>query len=337
MRLFNIIKKWLREKRGYRFPLFDYNNNYGNISYYQKCQWDSHFIKTSKNINIEVLYYEFIKLLDNKSIEILSKELGRLFLINDRYSNKLNIFTSKEVENIVNSHTKLYSSIVKLSNNCYAYKNYFLPINDFEVSTFIYNYGLDNINKDYLKGKSVIDAGAYIGDSCIVFEKQLPDVLSIYGFEPSKVAYNLLKKTIELNKSSKIIPVQIALGNTTSVKSLVGNGMGMTLAPDSDTCNSKNMESVNVITLDQYVSEHKITVGLIKTDLEGFEQQFIEGALNTIKKFKPTLLISIYHSAQDYFQIVNIIHSLNLGYKFSLFKADDGYLIAGTLLICQID
>jgi hypothetical protein len=117
----------------------------------------------------------------------------------------------------------------------------------------------------------------------------------------------------------------------------VGKGMGMMLVPDSDTCNSQKKEDVNVITLDQYVSEHNIHVGLIKTDLEGFEQQFIEGALDTIRRFKPTLLISIYHSAQDYFQIVHIIHSLNFGYKFSLFKADDGYLIAGTLLICQID
>ena len=48
-------------------------------------------------------------------------------------------------------------------------------------------------------------------------------------------------------------------------------------------------------------------------------------------------MISIYHSAQDYFQVKEIIKSLNLGYKFSLFKADDGYLIAGTLLICQVE
>jgi hypothetical protein len=164
--------------------LFEHNNNYGNVLYYKKCQWDGYFIKTSKGVDIK-MYCSFVELLDTDSVEILSKELGRIFLINDRYSKKMNIFTSKEVENIINSHTKLYSSIVKLNNNCYAYNSYFLPINDFEVSTFIYNYGLDKINKDYLKGKSVIDAGAYIGDSCIVFEKQLPGGLSIYGFDPS--------------------------------------------------------------------------------------------------------------------------------------------------------
>lgn len=94
---------------------------------------------------------------------------------------------------------------------------------------------------------------------------------------------------------------------------------------------------MNVVTLDSYVEENGIEVGLIKTDLEGFEQSFLKGAMNTIKKYKPTLMISIYHSAQDYFQIKPMIESLNLGYKFSLFKADDGYLIAGTLLICQIE
>ena len=86
--------------------------------------------------------------------------------------------------------------------------------------------------------------GAYIGDNCIVFEKQLPGVLSIYGFEPSMMAYNLLVETIKLNNSSKIIPVQLALGNTLSVKSLVGKGMGMPLVPDSDTCNYKKRKTL---------------------------------------------------------------------------------------------
>ena len=110
--------------------------------------------------------------------------------------------------------------------------------------------------------------------------------------------------------------------------------MGLTLAENSDTRWKMNREMVNVVSLDDYVSKNNLNVGLIKTDLEGFEQEFLKGAINTIKTYKPTLMISIYHSAQDYFQVKEIIKSLNLGYKFSLFKADDGYLIAGTLLIC---
>ncbi len=227
--------------------------------------------------------------------------------------------------------------VIKLNEHCFAYRQYLLPINEFEVSTFVFNYGLNCINKKYLDDKCVIDAGAYIGDSSIVFEHELTNVSKIYGFEPSKSTFSLFQKTIELNKSQKIIPVNLALGEKSTVSSLVGYGMGGTLAENDDTRWIFNKETVNVVSLDEYVKEHALSVGLIKTDLEGFEQLFLRGAIDTIKQFKPTLMISIYHSAQDYFQIKDFIKSLDLGYKFSLFKANDGYLIAGTLLICQIN
>jgi hypothetical protein len=42
------------------------------------------------------------------------------------------------------------------------------------------------------------------------------------------------------------------------------------------------------------------------------------GAIVTIKKFKPKLAISLYHSIDDFITIPNFINSLNLGYKFYL-------------------
>lgn len=337
MNFLNEVKLFLKHILGYKNNDYEYNHSYGNIVKHRKCKWDKHFVKTVKEINIKEKYIEFIKDFDSDSIEVLSKELGRIFLISEHYSKKINIYTKEEEKQIFDAYAKLNSSIVKLSDGCYAYKNYLLPINDFEISTFIFNYGLDSINKNYLNGKSVIDAGAYIGDSSILFEHELHSIQAIYAFEPAKSTYKTLQQTIELNSSQKIIPVNLALGDRISSSSLVGIGMGMTLAVNNDTRWKFNKETVNVTTLDKFVEDNNITVGLIKTDLEGFEQSFLKGAINTIKKFRPTLMISIYHSAQDFFEIKNQIKSLNLGYEFSLFKADDGYLIAGTLLICQIN
>lgn len=335
--LIHYLKKVIKFILGYKDSYTEYNKNYGNVIKYKKCQWDKHFLKTVKEVNLLNSYKTLIKGMDSSSIEVISSSIGRLQTIQLNHSSNLNIFTNEEESKIFDSYMKLQSNIVKLNENCFAYKNFILPLKAFEISTFIYNYGLDNINKDYLKGKSVIDAGAYIGDSCILFEQELKNVSNIYGFEPSLKTFELMKKTIEINESKKIIPVNLALGESNSSLLLSGKGMGMTLSANEDTIGKSVKETVNVVTLDSYVEENGIEVGLIKTDLEGFEQSFLKGAMNTIKKYKPTLMISIYHSAQDYFQIKPMIESLNLGYKFSLFKADDGYLIAGTLLICQIE
>ena len=96
----------------------------------------------------------------------------------------------------------------------------------------------------------------------------------------------------------------------------------------------KNKRTIKIVRLDDYVKQNHIVPGVIKTDLEGFEMHFLRGALDTIKKYRPIMVLSIYHSADDFFGIKPFIESLNLGYKFKLFKADDGMILGGTCLIC---
>ena len=87
--------------------------------------------------------------------------------------------------------------------------------------------------------------------------------------------------------------------------------------------------------LDKYVEENNLKVGLIKTDLEGSEQQFLKGAEKTIKTQRPTLLISIYHTASDFFTIKPLIESWDLNYNFRIVKPLDGEIMLETLLICE--
>ena len=95
-------------------------------------------------------------------------------------------------------------------------------------------------------------------------------------------------------------------------------------------------EEVTVTTLDDYVERNNIKVGLIKVDIEGFEQNFLKGAIQTIKKQKPILLISIYHNYSDFYDIKPFIENLNLGYKFNIHKPVDGQILSETLLICEV-
>jgi hypothetical protein len=57
-------------------------------------------------------------------------------------------------------------------------------------------------------------------------------------------------------------------------------------------------------------------VDLIKMDIEGSEFPALKGAINTLKRFRPKLAISIYHSMEDYAYIVPWIRGLGIEYKF---------------------
>ncbi len=279
-------------------------------------------------------YKNLVKNLDNKSINTISKILSRIIIIGENNQNAYDIFTNEEIKLIEKVKQEKLFSIVKLSDNCYAYQQYLLPINHFEASIFYYKHSIEKLSYlNKFKNKDIIDVGAYIGDSAIVLSEYTNN--KIYSFEPTDESYNLLLKTIKLNnKLNKIIPIKLALGSN------INEELNIYLQGSGSSINRLLMEhptteKIQSTTLDSFVEANNIQVGLIKVDIEGFEQEFLKGAINTIKQQKPTLLISIYHNASDFFNIKTLIEELNLGYIFQVINPIDGTLFGDTLLICE--
>ena len=50
-------------------------------------------------------------------------------------------------------------------------------------------------------------------------------------------------------------------------------------------------------------------------DIEGFELNALEGAKDTIKKYRPKLAICLYHKPQDLWEIPLFIKSIDSNYK----------------------
>lgn len=98
----------------------------------------------------------------------------------------------------------------------------------------------------------------------------------------------------------------------------------------------RGTEEVRVETLDHYMEGKDLDIGLIKVDIEGAEQLFLEGARKTIERQKPVLLMSIYHNADDFFNIKPMIESWDLGYKFRIHKPVDYSVSREVLLICEV-
>lgn len=142
-------------------------------------------------------------------------------------------------------------------------------------------------------------------------------------------------KTIKFNNiEDKVIPIKKGLGAKNEIHSMPKNWCS-----DYVTTKQKDIqgyENVEIITLDDYVKENNLQVGLIKVDIEGAEQDFLKGAEQTIKTQKPSLLISIYHNAADFFEIKPMIESWNLGYKFRIVKHMNGHPSVDTLLVAEV-
>ncbi|KKP40263.1 MAG: hypothetical protein UR30_C0005G0044 [Candidatus Peregrinibacteria bacterium GW2011_GWC2_33_13] len=204
----------------------------------------------------------------------------------------------------------------------------------YEDSIFNYGHGIKLLSGTILsniKEKDFIDGGAFAGDSAIV----LNDYTSakIYSFEPDAHNFNLLNKTIELNKlENKIIPVQLGISE---------DEKEITVYP-TDFCNSvialdeKTKQTpiiINTTSIDKFADKNNLNIGLIKLDIEGNELEAIWGAKETIIKNKPILLISIYHHPKDFFEIKPLIESWNLNYKFIIKKLSEASPTYETMLI----
>lgn len=276
------------------------------------------------------------KNLDPQSIEVVSRIINRLKLTTLSKDKSYTGVSKEEHKALENLRDNYLTNIIKLDENLYFYNGYFIPKNPlYEASVWLYEHNMNlfsTLNK--IKNKNVIDVGGYIGDSAIIFEKYTDK--NIYCFEPVSDNYKLVKETIKLNNATKIIPINKGLGSKKESLSIMKNGASSTINNTDSSIKNKEKEQISITTLDSFVEENNIEVGFIKVDTEGFEMEFLKGALETIKSQKPAMLLSIYHSADDFFGIKPFIESLNLGYSFTIHKPIDFTISGECALYCEV-
>lgn len=272
--------------------------------------------------------------LDKDSVDKIQAmvERFRLYFDEGRTTN-YDLFTPIELKELLELQKNFHNKTEKLSNNLYRYGDYLFPIRNFEPSVLYHKHGIDFVESRYLNSlsdKSIVDVGGFIGDSVVVLSELNPK--NIITFEAIPHNYELLKKTIKLNKIDNVIPINNALGSKKGRITMTISEAMSTKAEMDD----RNSVEVDMITLDDYVNEHGVEVGLIKVDIEGAETDFLKGAVQTIVEQKPVILLSIYHNTHDFLELKTFIESLNVGYKFSIYKGIDGAIMLETLLICQV-
>ena len=281
--------------------------------------------------DFENRFRKLIANLPTESARAIVDIVCRLKLIKDS-KGKLDLFSPHEKDTL-KELSAYYKSVLKISDTLYCLNNYLLPIKHFEPSVFFYKHGLDTLkHPERFANKAILDVGAFVGDSAIILSPLTTD--KVYSFEATTENYNYMLKTIELNNLKNIVPIKAAVGAEKSTIELRVEGSCTSSSPLM-VKEPQYIETCEVIKIDDYVKEHKLDVGLIKVDIEGAEQEFLKGAMQTIREQRPTLLISIYHNIDDFLDIKPLIESWNLGYTFSIFKPVLNNISGETLLICE--
>ena len=214
---------------------------------------------------------------------------------------------------------------IKLRNGTFIYRGIELPI--FDTKSYInlvsHKYHekkltshLQSIQKE-INNKTIIDAGAYIGDTSLFLAKNNPEQL-IYAIEPSLSNVKFINKIKNINKLKNIGVLRYLLSDksrnhTVKNADFPNAAYTETENPGSDTTKSE--------TLDKLISDDIIKgpIGLLHYDVEGMELEVLQGSINTISKDKPIIIVETLGTFEKNKELHDYLVKLNY-YKYETIK-----------------
>ena len=203
----------------------------------------------------------------------------------------------------------------------------------FDVDFFFSAEGvaIDFINEQYayrLNGKNyiqvepgdvVMDFGACWGDTALYFGSKCGPGGKVYSFEFIPDNIKLWNKNIAMNPNLaghiELVPHPVA-GVSGQQIYFKDNGPGSIIRTEPFP---EQTGSTTTVSIDELVKSKNIQkLDFIKMDIEGTEPKALEGAIESIRRFRPKLAIANYHSMDDFVNIPKWILDLNLGYEICM-------------------
>ncbi len=174
----------------------------------------------------------------------------------------------------------------------------------------------------HLTGNEVfIDGGAFTGDSTREFidacARNKLAYRQIICYEPDPQIFEQLQKNTSQYSNIALRP--FGLWSSSSTIRFAGSNIltpGSTrivLEQENLTAGASEITEISTTSIDEDFPDETIT--LIKMDVEGAEYEALRGAMKTIKRCRPKLIISAYHKRNDLFEIPLLINQMAPDYK----------------------
>ena len=172
------------------------------------------------------------------------------------------------------------------------------------------------INDHAQEGSSVLDIGAHIGIHSIGMAKAVGATGTVHSFEPVAKLFIELNSNLHLNGVSNAKTYRFAVGGPNDPEMIEMNSMpsdnegGVSVGTGGNKAKLVTIDSLNIQ-----------NVSLAKIDVEGFENNVLEGMVNTLKKYHPVLLLEI---SKDYKKTSAFLKKL--GYKLEPISKQRDYI-----------
>lgn len=165
----------------------------------------------------------------------------------------------------------------------------------------------------------VVHAGAYFGDFLPALSRGMAPDAKLWAFEPNAENYRCAMITAEINMLRNVEIAGAGLGSCVERRRLVTRDeQGCSLGGGSRVVSEDfdgSSEQVEIVAVDGIVHRSR-HVSIVQLDVEGYEEQALQGALRTIGRCKPILILEVLPDSGllsgDWFS--NNI--LSLGYVF---------------------
>jgi FkbM family methyltransferase len=220
--------------------------------------------------------------------------------------------------------------------------NYIYNTQDNCISSFMVKYDetyskkeielfSDLANIKCATGGYFLDIGGNIGTTSLFIKNRINKSLKVIAFEPVRENYNMYRINCILNNCEDIIVENLGVSNkstTSSIKINRSNFGASEIVSENDININDEIDSIQCISLDEYINEHNINPKDIKyiwMDIEGHEANAIEGAKNLLKNTDAFLFVE--YNVSDYI-MKNMYESIlkNLSEIYKYFICSEQYL-----------
>ena len=151
--------------------------------------------------------------------------------------------------------------------------------------------------------ETLIDCGAFDGDSIHDFINVHKEYKNIIAFEPDSDNVNKIREREKRESIKELLLVKAG------VYSFDGNLYFNEKGESNSFLSEDGDIEITVSRIDKYI-DHISEKSLIKMDIEGSELEALKGAKETIERYNPVLTICVYHKEEDLIEIPLYINSI---------------------------
>jgi FkbM family methyltransferase len=148
-------------------------------------------------------------------------------------------------------------------------------------------HSFDLLAEHIVPGSVVVEVGAHIGTHTVRIGQLAGPWGRVYAFEPQRKIYRELHHNLALNGLTNVVALRMAIGsgatrviemNPTTPGNEGGTGVGA------------GGDAAELRSLDSFGFER---VSVLKIDVETYENEVLDGAVDTIRRNRPVILIEI--------------------------------------------